>query len=74
MMGGALGLAILASLAASHTNSLLASGGSYLATLNEGYHAAFFVGALVAACAGVLGAVFLRTTTTAAQGNVESAQ
>jgi EmrB/QacA subfamily drug resistance transporter len=66
MMGGALGLAILASLAASRTAGLQASGGSYLAALNEGYHAAFFVGALVAAFAGVLGATLLRTTTAAA--------
>ena len=39
MMGGALGLAVLASLAASRTDSLLASGDSALAALNGGYHA-----------------------------------
>ena len=39
MMGGALGLAVLASLAASRTDSLLAVGDGQLAALNGGYHA-----------------------------------
>lgn len=60
MMGGALGLAVLASLAASRTDSLLASGDDALAALNGGYHAAFLVGALFAAGAAVVSAVFLR--------------
>lgn len=71
MMGGALGLAILASLAASRTNSLLASGDAIRAALNGGYHAAFIVGALFAASAAVISATLLRTTSAAA-GNVES--
>ena len=41
MMGGALGLAILASLAASRTDDLLASGEDQLVALNSGYHVAF---------------------------------
>nr|MDQ3823512.1 DHA2 family efflux MFS transporter permease subunit [Actinomycetota bacterium] len=45
MMGGAVGLAALASLADSRTETLLGSGGP-LAALNGGYHAAFVVGAL----------------------------
>ena len=73
MMGGALGLAILASLAAARTNSLLAIGSSHLAALNGGYHVAFLVGALFAAFAAVLGAALLRATSAAAPGNVESA-
>jgi EmrB/QacA subfamily drug resistance transporter len=60
MMGGALGLAVLASLAASRTKSLLASGDGALAALNGGYHAAFLVGAIFAVAAAVIGAVFLR--------------
>jgi MFS family permease len=60
MMGGALGLAILASLAASRTDTLLASGDSRLAALTGGYHAGFLVGAIFAAAAGLLGAVLLR--------------
>jgi EmrB/QacA subfamily drug resistance transporter len=60
MMGGALGLAILASLAASRTDSLLAAGEDPLVALNGGYHAAFLAGALFAAGAAVLGAALLR--------------
>ena len=62
MMGGALGLAILASLAASRSDSLEASGDAALAALNGGYHAAFLVGALFAATAATVGGVFLRTS------------
>src|SRR4051812_20488547 len=64
MMGGALGLAVLASLAAARTDSLLATGNSHLAALNGGYHVAFLVAALFAACASALGAALLRFTTT----------
>jgi hypothetical protein len=60
MLGGALGLAVLASLAASRTDSLVASGDGALVALNGGYQAAFLVGALFAAAAAVLGAVLLR--------------
>jgi EmrB/QacA subfamily drug resistance transporter len=60
MMGGALGLAILASLAVSRTNDLLASGEDELTALTSGYHAAFLVGAFFAAAAAVIGAVLLR--------------
>jgi EmrB/QacA subfamily drug resistance transporter len=61
MMGGALGLAVLASLAAARGDSLVADGAGQLAALNGGYHAAFVVGALFAASAGVLGGALLRT-------------
>ncbi|MBI3563279.1 MAG: DHA2 family efflux MFS transporter permease subunit [Gammaproteobacteria bacterium] len=61
MMGGALGLAILASLAAVRTDDLFASGAGSLAALNGGYHVAFIIGALFAATASLLSAVFLRT-------------
>jgi EmrB/QacA subfamily drug resistance transporter len=60
MMGGALGLAILASVADSRTGSLRASGQSALEALNGGYHLAFLIGAVFAAGAAVVGAVFLR--------------
>jgi EmrB/QacA subfamily drug resistance transporter len=65
MMGGALGLAVLASLASSRTDSLLASGESSLAALNGGYHAALFVGGIFAAIAATIAAVFLRDHVTA---------
>ncbi len=60
MMGGALGLAVLASLAASRTDSLRASGDSVVAALTGGYHAAFLVGAAFAVSAAVGGTVLLR--------------
>jgi MFS family permease len=66
MMGGALGLAVLASLAASRTDSLLDAGDEQLAALAGGYHAAFLVGALFAAGAAVIGAALLRPGTAAA--------
>ena len=53
MMGGALGLAVLASLAASRTDTLTADGDSHLAALTGGYHAAFVVGAMFAVAAAV---------------------
>ena len=61
MMGGALGLALLASIAASRTTSLTASGHGHLAALVGGYHAAFLVGAIFALSAAAVGATFLRT-------------
>ena len=58
MMGGALGLAVLASVAASHTDNLRASGESAAAALTGGYHAAFLVGAgFAVVAAGVAGAL-----------------
>jgi EmrB/QacA subfamily drug resistance transporter len=60
MMGGALGLAVIASLAASRTDTLLASGDAPLAALTGGYHLGFLVGAVLTAAAAVLAAVVLR--------------
>ncbi len=53
MMGGALGLAVLASLAASRSDSLLASGDNAPVALNGGYHAAFLIAAVFAVAAAV---------------------
>jgi EmrB/QacA subfamily drug resistance transporter len=60
MMGGALGLAILASLSASRSDSLLESGDSRLEALTGGYHAAFLVGALFAVAGAVVGGLLIR--------------
>ena len=60
MMGGALGLAVLASLAASRTDTLLSSGEGELAALTGGYQLAFVVGALFSVAAAALGALLLR--------------
>jgi EmrB/QacA subfamily drug resistance transporter len=61
MMGGALGLAALASLAASRTDSLAASGDDPLVALNGGYHAAFLVGALFVVASAVVAGALLRS-------------
>ena len=62
MMGGALGLAVLASIAARRTDSLAAGGHGHLAALTGGYHAAFLAGAIFAAVAGALGVALFRTS------------
>jgi EmrB/QacA subfamily drug resistance transporter len=61
MMGGALGLAVLASLSAAQTDAAGAAGADARAALNEGYRLAFLIGAGCAATAGILGGVFMRT-------------
>ncbi len=58
MMGGALGLAVLASVAASRTASL--GGSSDISALLAGYHLAFLVGALFALAAASLGLALFR--------------
>ncbi len=68
MMGGALGLAVLASLAAARTESLMAAGSASLAALSGGYRVAFLVGALFAAAAAMLGTLLLRRVATAPAG------
>jgi EmrB/QacA subfamily drug resistance transporter len=60
MMGGALGLAILAAAAASRSDSLVASGESQLDALIGGYHLAFLLGALFTAAAAILVAALLK--------------
>ena len=60
MMGGALGLAVLASLAAARTGASLASAASDRIALNAGYHVAFAVAAAFAIVAAALGYRFLR--------------
>ena len=71
MMGGALGLAVLASLAARRTGSLTAQGQSAVAALNGGYHLAFLVGAAFAVVAAALAAGLLRTRPIAAPAHAE---
>jgi MFS family permease len=73
MMGGALGLAVLASLAASRTTSLEDGGSSELAALAGGYHAAFLAGAVFAAAAGAIGAFLLRPASVHAHGEAGEA-
>jgi len=67
MMGGALGLAVLASLAAARSHTQLAAGASQAAALNGGYQLAFAVGALFALLAAGLGAWLMRNAAVPAQ-------
>ena len=60
MMGGALGLAVLASVASHRTDALRGSGVPVAAALTGGYHLAFAVGALFAITAAAVTTVRLR--------------
>ena len=60
MMGGALGLAVLASLSASRSDNLLSSGDDRLTALTGGYNAAFLVGGLFAVAGAVIGGLLIR--------------
>jgi EmrB/QacA subfamily drug resistance transporter len=66
MFGGALGLAVLASAAASRTESLANAGHSALDALNGGYHLAFLIGAAFAVAAIVVAATLIRAEAPAA--------
>src|SRR4051794_35844613 len=57
-IGGALGIAILSSVAVAHTESATAAGEAAPSALVSGFHAAFWVGAFVAA-AGVVASIVL---------------
>ena len=61
MMGGAIGLAVLASLADASTSTALRSGLATAAAQAAGYHVAFAVGAAFALAASILGATLIRT-------------
>jgi EmrB/QacA subfamily drug resistance transporter len=59
-VGGAIGLAVLATLASERTGSELASGASAAAALNAGFHLAYLIGAALVAVAVVVAVVVLR--------------
>jgi EmrB/QacA subfamily drug resistance transporter len=61
-VGGALGLAVLATLSATRTGSLLGNGASNAVALTDGYHLAFTVAAGLVLSAIAIGLVFLRPT------------
>ena len=61
MMGGALGLAVLASLAAARSAGLAAAGVAPTLALNGGYQLTFLAGALIAGLAAALSALLVRT-------------
>jgi MFS family permease len=62
MMGGALGLAVLASAGAARMQHLIAAGASAPVALTGGHHVAFVLGAGFAALAALLGFLLLRSS------------
>lgn len=73
MMGGALGLAVLTSLAAAQHDTLAAAGATEAAALLGGYRLAFLVGAACAGVASLLGAFALRVKHPAPGGDPHAA-
>ncbi len=59
-VGGSLGLAILATLSASHTSSLINGGTAKVAATVSGYHIAFLVAAILMGAGATILMVFLR--------------
>ena len=59
-VGGAIGLAVLATLATQRTDNQLAEGVGQLAALNSGYHLAYLVGAALVAVATVVAVTVLK--------------
>jgi MFS family permease len=59
MMGGSVGLAVLASAASIRTTKLLTEGATQPVALNGGYHLAFAIGALACVLAAALGVALL---------------
>src|SRR3954447_24268717 len=59
-VGGALGLAVLATLASSHTQNLVAKGESTAAALNSGYHLGYLIAAALTLIALGIAATVLR--------------
>ena len=65
-VGGAIGLAVLATLASGRTDNLLADGASNVAALNSGFHLAYLVGAGLVAIALAIAVFVLREVTPSA--------
>jgi MFS family permease len=61
-VGGAIGLAVLATLAADRTHGEVAQGASEAAALNSGFHLAYLVAAALVLVAVAIAAVVLRTS------------
>jgi MFS family permease len=59
-VGGALGLAVLATLSANRSDNLIAAGRSTASALTSGYHLAFLIGAVLVVAAIVVGIFVLQ--------------
>jgi MFS family permease len=73
-VGGALGLALLATLSSARSGKLEASGRSSLAAMTGGYHLAFWIGAALVALAIVVALTVLRVPAVQAAPAQESAE
>jgi hypothetical protein len=71
-VGGALGLAVLATLSVSRSNGLKASGHSTASALTSGYHLAFWVAAVLVGCALVLVLAAIEPGRAAAAGHTDA--
>ncbi|MDQ5832998.1 MAG: DHA2 family efflux MFS transporter permease subunit [Actinomycetota bacterium] len=65
-VGGAIGLAVLATLATERTDRLIADGESTAVALNSGYHLAYLLGAALIAVALVVAVIVVRSKSPAA--------
>jgi sugar phosphate permease len=65
-VGGAIGLAVLATFASQRTHGLLADGASTAAALNSGYHVAYLIAAVLVAVAIAVSLTVLRPRATVA--------
>jgi fucose permease len=72
-VGGALGLAVLATLAATQSHKLAAHGQSTAAALTGGYHLAFLIGAGIVAAAAAIAVTVMRPVHELAGAGVEPA-
>jgi hypothetical protein len=72
-VGGALGLAVLATLSSARTTHLLAAGDGHATALTGGYHLAWLISASLAAAALVIGTAWLRSVRLGAEEEVVGA-
>jgi MFS family permease len=72
-VGGALGLAVLATLSATRTHDLMAGGADRASALTGGYHLAFLIGAVLVVATAVIAATVLKPGEQAAQQEVGDA-
>jgi MFS family permease len=70
-VGGAIGLAVLSTLAAERTDRLRASGHDAMSALTSGYHLAYLIGAALAVAAALIAALALRAPAPAPVGQPE---
>jgi uncharacterized membrane protein len=73
-VGGALGLAVLATLSSTRTAHLLATGASHASALTSGYHLAWVLSASLAAAALLIGTSVLRSARRGTEADTASTE